>query len=155
MPLKFKFMFDGVNEEVRAGSYHRPHRAHPDDAGLDLVSCFTETVAPNMVTELCTGIAVDIPKGYVGLLTLRSGFSKKYNCMLVNGVGIIDSGYHGEIKANVYRFSNSGPLKIEAGQRFAQLTIVPCLIDDTEHDNEHFLKHKTERGTGGFGSTGE
>lgn len=128
-------------------------RAHDTDAGLDLhyyersINAITFMRGTN--TVLGTGVRVAIPVGYVGLLCLRSSLAKK-GLRLCNGVGIIDSGYRGEIGVMVY-YEEEHRTVIEQGDRIAQLVIVPCpafvpqLVSNLD---------PTPRGTGGFGSTG-
>lgn len=124
-----------------------PTRAHKDDAGLDLRAAESVWIAYGCLCMVDTGTAVDIPKGHVGLLVARSSLCKK-GLMLANGVGIIDSGYHGTIKVPLLGVSADG---IEAGERIAQLVIVP-IADVEPVEVEEF--EDSERGEGGFGSTG-
>ncbi len=132
--------------------YPIPRRAHPDDAGLDLSAAKDTEIAPGGICVVNTGIRMAIPKGYVGLLCLRSGFAVDYpDLCLVNNVGIIDSGYTGNIKA-VFENVGSGDCKIRRGTRFAQLVIVPCLLGSPQFVED---LEDTERGDDGFGSTGE
>ena len=96
-----------------------------------------------------TGVRVAIPKGYVGLLFARSSLCK-YGMLMANGAGVIDSGYTGEIQVPLLNAGDS-VFRVWAGERIAQLVILPCelptftLVDELED---------TERGEGGFGSTG-
>ena len=126
-----------------------PTRAHKDDAGLDLWAAegheFFWTRELKMVD---TGTAVDIPQGHVGLLVARSSFCKK-GLMLANGVGIIDAGYHGTIRVPLVSFETDAEIK--AGERIAQLVIVPIAQVDPVEAEEF---EESERGNGGFGSTG-
>lgn len=131
----------------------KPVRAHPTDAGLDLKAAEDYTI-PTTTMLVKTGVHVEIPEGYVGLIALRSGLSKE-NFYLANGVGIIDSDYRGEImcaiRYNSLAYANK---KIEKYQRIAQLIVVPCLIADEFVENLEDLS-ETERGEGGFGHTGK
>lgn len=132
--------------------YPIPRRAHPDDAGLDLSAATDIEIAPGCTRAVDTGIRMAIPKGYVGLLCLRSGFAvDNPDLRLVNNVGIIDSGYTGNIRAG-FENVGSGDCKIRRGTRFAQLIVVPCLLGSPQ-----FVENleDTERGDGGFGSTGK
>ena len=126
-----------------------PTRAHKDDAGLDLRAAegheFFWTRELKMVD---TGTAVDIPQGHVGLLVARSSLCKK-GLMLANGVGIIDAGYHGTIRVPLVSFETDAEIK--AGERIAQLVIVPIAQVDPVEVEEF---EESERGNGGFGSTG-
>lgn len=132
--------------------YPIPRRAHPDDAGLDLSAATPVEITPRCTRAVDTGIRMAIPKGYVGLLCLRSGFAvDNPDLRLVNNVGIIDSGYTGNIKA-VFENVGSKCCNIRRGTRFAQLIIVPCLLGSPQ-----FVEtlEDTDRGDGGFGSTGK
>ena len=104
-------------------------------------------------TIIPLGIAVEIPDGYVGLLVLRSSAGFKRGLSLVNNVGIIDSDYRGEMKLCVTLVSESFSAEtfVEAGERIAQLVLVPIPQYTLEEVTE---LSTTERGIGGFGSTG-
>ena len=127
-----------------------PTRAHPTDAGLDLAASETTHIAPGVVTLVPTGIEVAIPAGYVGLLIARSSLAVKKAMTLANGVGIIDSDYRGEIKIPVIPLDGCHNL-IQAGQKIAQLIIMPIAAPIVEVVEE---LPDSERGHGGFGSTG-
>lgn len=127
-----------------------PTRAHPTDAGLDLAASETTHIAPGVVTLVPTGIAVAIPEGHVGLLIARSSLAVKKAMTLANGVGIIDSDYRGEIKIPIIPLDGCHNL-IQAGTRIAQLLILPIATPTVEVVAE---LPDTERGDGGFGSTG-
>lgn len=108
-------------------------------------------VKPNQIVEIHTGVYLEIPKGYVGLLFIRSSFGKK-GLMLKNSVGVIDSDYRGEVIAQVVNTSQENIILAD-GERFSQIVVVPSLslkdsIEVVEELNE------TARGKGGFGSTG-
>ena len=122
-----------------------PSYAKPGDAGLDLTAN-NMTREENFI-EYGTGIAVEIPEGYVGLVFPRSSVSKKENFYLKNSVGVIDSGYRGEIKL---RFNQSDS-HYQAGEKVGQLLILPYPTIQLEEVEE---LSSTDRGQGGFGSTG-
>ena len=128
-----------------------PTRAHTTDAGYDLYSTAELTLWPGEIATVGTGIAVDIPRGYVGLVHPRSGLAAKCGVTVLNAPGTIDSGYHGEVKVILVNHSK-GPALFAYGDRIAQLLIqkieTPVLIE-TESFNSF-----TDRGTGGFGSSG-
>lgn len=127
-----------------------PSRAKPGDAGYDLVVSETD---PNQRYKVRFGLAVEIPEGHVGLIFPRSSIHKK-NVVLSNSVGVIDSGYRGELMA-VFREIDSPfkyPHPYQVGDRAAQLIVLP--IPDFEPTWVDELS-ETERGDGGFGSTGE
>ena len=124
-----------------------PKYAKVGDAGMDLVA-ISETVRGGF-TEFGTGLAVEIPEGYVGLIFPRSSISN-VKMFLTNSVGVIDSGYRGEIK---FRFkpTTSGVGKYEVGDRVGQLVVIPYpKVELIEVDG----LEETDRGTGGFGSSG-
>lgn len=120
-------------------------------AGADLYSCENEIeFAPGETKLVHTGIAMQIPVGYVGLIYARSGIASKRGLAPANKVGVIDSDYRGEIMVALHNHSNK-VAKIDAKERIAQIVIAPYLtVNFTEADE----LDDTERGTGGFGSTG-
>ncbi len=120
-------------------------------AGADLYSCEGElSFAPGETKLVHTGIAMQIPDGYVGLVYARSGVATKRGLAPANKVGVIDSDYRGEIMVALHNHSNI-TAKIEAGERIAQIVIAPYLtVDFIESDS----LDETDRGAGGFGSTG-
>ena len=128
-----------------------PTRAHDTDAGLDLYSSRGCPINPGERRLVSTGVHVAIPPGYVGMICPRSGLAHKAGLTVLNAPGIIDAGYTGEIKVNLY---NSDYLSqpVDAGDRIAQLVITPIpgarlvQVDTLE---------ATERGDNGHGSTGE
>lgn len=101
-----------------------------------------------------TGIWVEIPEGYEGDIRMRSGLSIKEGMGVVNGVGTVDSDYRGEIKVIAINFSDQ-PIVIKHGDRIAQLVVLPYLRLDFDRVNNLWDLALTERGTGGFGSTGK
>lgn len=128
-----------------------PQYAHPTDAGMDIYA-IGETYDPiTQVITYNTGIAVKIPEGYVGLIFPRSSVFK-YDLQLTNSVGVIDSGYTGEIKFNFRVLNQNRGVKIyEIGDRIGQLIIMPYPKVVFEEVSE---LQSTDRGDGGFGSTG-
>ena len=127
-----------------------PTRAHPTDAGLDLYAAETIQIAPRVVTLVPTGIATAIPTGHVGLLIARSSLAVKKAMTLANGVGVIDADYRGEIKVPIVTTDGCHNL-IQAGTRIAQLLILPIATPTVEVVS---VLPDSERGNGGFGSTG-
>lgn len=124
-----------------------PTRATDGSAGWDLYTRRSTRETREGSTEFIPlGVAVEIPLGYVGLLCLRSGMSTHLS--QTNGVGIIDSDYRGELAVRIRAFRDS---RIEAGQRVAQLVIVPVLSTRVVEVQE---LSPTVRGTGGWGSSG-
>ena len=132
-----------------------PVRAHPTDAGCDLVSMETKIIYPGDQHLLDTGFAIKIPANFVGLVYNRSS-QGKLRVQIANGTGIIDSDYRGNIKVLLV---NNGldPYEVHAfATRIAQLVITPILIPrfDQFDPNVMGLWDDTARSTGGFGSTG-
>jgi dUTP pyrophosphatase len=128
-----------------------PARAHPGDAGLDLVAADGCELAPGARAAVPTGIAVAIPEGHAGLVVPRSGLARRHGVTVANAPGLIDAGYRGEL---VVLLVNLGDLahRIEPGDRVAQLVVVPVALCDVRQVGE--LPPSDGRGEGGFGSTG-
>ena len=127
-----------------------PTRGTPGAAGLDLYADEDALITNGAPVFVSTGIAVEIPEGYVGLVFIRSGLSKS-GVGLTNSVGVIDSDYRGEIQLSMIYIAGNGGHYIRARDRVAQLVVVPApLFDLIEVD----ALMPTERGAGGFGSTG-
>ncbi len=124
-----------------------PTRAHEDDAGLDIYSPDMLIIKPHKSVKVNTGIHIEIPKGYVGFLKSKSGLNVKRNLI---GEGVIDSGYTGSIVVKLYNLGEDTVL-INAGEKIIQLVLLPIITPELEVVDE---LEATERGTGGFGSTG-
>jgi dUTP pyrophosphatase len=124
-----------------------PKRANRTDAGADLMSKEDLEIYPGEQKLVGTGVATKIPEGYAGFVFNRSSQGKK-GITIPHSVGVIDADYRGEIKVLLKNISDD-PYKIQRGDRIAQLVIMPVLLPD-------FIDvwNDTERGTGGFGSTG-
>lgn len=125
-----------------------PNRAHRTDAGLDLYTPEDVTIWPHYRKSIDTGVHVEIPEGYVGLLTSKSGLMAKHGIM---SSGTIDSGFTGSIKAVLFNLSDDA-LTVKKGQKITQLVLFPIITPDLEVVDE---LGDTERGEGGFGSTGD
>lgn len=124
-----------------------PEFAHKTDAGADLRSPI-ETVVPargNVVID--TGVHVEIPEGYVGMLKSKSGLNVKHNLI---GEGVIDCGFMGSIRVKLYNLGDTD-YQIQRGDKIIQLVIVPCIYCEFTQVDKFA---ETERGDGGFGSTG-
>ncbi len=121
-------------------------------AGADLYACTGETVTinPHETKLIHTGIAMEIPVGFAGLVYARSGIASKRGLAPANKVGVIDSDYRGEIMVALHNHSESVQT-IENGERIAQLVIAPYITADFILSDE---LDDTQRGEGGFGSTG-
>lgn len=127
----------------------QPCRAHEGDAGADLRSANNYKIRPHTAELIDTGIKVAIPFGYFGMVVSRSGHGK-HRISLANRVGVIDATYRGNIFVRLENLSDE-EFVIKTYDRIAQLIIVPCLLP--EFILSDFLD-ETERGEGGFGSTG-
>jgi dUTP pyrophosphatase len=121
-------------------------------AGADLYNLPDNavTVEPYQTVLIKTGIALEIPEGYCGLVFARSGLATKRGLAPANKVGVIDADYRGEIMVALHNHSEA-PATVEGGERIAQLAIVPFLKAEFEEADE---LSETVRGEGGFGSTG-
>lgn len=129
-----------------------PAYASPDAAGADLYALTDGpvTIAPGQTVLIHTGIALAIPKGYVGLVYARSGLATKEGLAPANKVGVIDADYRGELMVSLYNQSKVTRI-VECGERIAQLVITPYLTAQFTQADE---LDGTRRGAGGFGSTG-
>ena len=129
---------------------HAPVKAHPTDAGYDLVATTSKTLAPGQCALIPTGLRINLPAGTVGYVCPRSGLAAKHRITVTNAPGVIDPGYTGEILVNLINF---GPYTytIHRGDRIAQLIIHNTVDVDWQHVTEF---EETQRGTNGHGSTG-
>ena len=130
-----------------------PHRATEGSAGLDLCACMDEplTLAGGETALIPTGLAIALPSAQYGAFVFaRSGLSIKHGIGLLNSVGVIDSDNRGEIKVGVINQIQE-PYTIQPGERIAQLVVMPVSVMPVEEAAD---LDETERGAGGFGSTG-
>lgn len=132
---------------------HDITRATAGSAGLDLSpsGCCGSLLMPGSVRKVQTGVYVEIPEGYVGIIALRSSVASRGDLYMAGGIGVVDSDYRGEIHIPVAT-SNVHGARITPGERIAQLLILPAPIFDIEVVQE---LGETARGDGGFGSTGK
>ncbi|MDO5083736.1 dUTP diphosphatase [Arachnia propionica] len=130
---------------------HLPRQARPGDAGADLRAAHRVTLAPGERTLVGTGVRVALPEGTFGMVTPRSGMAARAGLGIVNSPGIIDAGYRGEIKVCLINHDPRQVIDIAAGERIAQLVVVPFLR--AEFVITHALD-ATVRGEDGYGSTG-
>jgi dUTP pyrophosphatase len=128
-----------------------PTRAHQGDAGLDLYALEGATLAPGARASLRTGVAVEIPDGRAGLVLPRSGLAERHGIALVNAPGLIDSGYRGEVRVLLLNTDRDQSCEIVRGDRIAQLVLVALEVSSVVVVEELEL---SERGAGGFGSSG-
>jgi len=140
--LKFRLLEPGAQ---------LPSRANSGDAGLDLRAVEPATIGPSERAAIGTGLAVEIPPGHAGLVLPRSGLALRHGISMVNAPGLVDSGYRGELRVLLLNTDREHPFDVEPGDRIAQLLIVPFAeavpIEAAELSD-------SERGAGGFGSTG-
>lgn len=121
-------------------------------AGADLYACLEQpvTIEPGESAWISTGIALEVPKGCAGLIYARSGMACKKGLAPANKVGVIDSDYRGEVVVVLHNHGDR-PQTVESGERIAQLVITPVLTPSYEEVKE---LSSSDRGAGGFGSTG-
>jgi len=127
-----------------------PQRTHPGDAGIDLQARVDAVLATGEWGMIPTGIAVAIPDGYAGLVAPRSGLAARHGVSVVNGPGVVDAGYRGEINVILIN-QGSQPVVFSRGDRIAQLVVVPVVIPELA---EVAQLPDSARGSGGFGSSG-
>lgn len=128
-----------------------PSYAYEGDAGLDLRASEDVTLQPFERRLIPTGLAVAIPEGYAGFVQPRSGMALKRGLSMANTPGLIDAHYRGELKVVAINLDPKEAIHIERGERIAQLVIQQVPIVDLEEVDE---LDDTDRGAGGFGSSG-
>jgi dUTP pyrophosphatase len=128
-----------------------PGYARPDDAGADLRTAVDITLAPGERRTVPTGVALALPPGYAGFVHPRSGLAARHGLTVVNAPGTVDAGYRGEIRVTLLNTDAAQPLVLRRGDRIAQL-----VVQRVEHVRfvEVAELPASERGAGGFGSTG-
>lgn len=126
------------------------HKAHKFDAGLDISATLGGVIKSNSYGTVDTGLFIEVPKGYVGIIWSRSGLAMKHGIHV--GAGCVDSGYTGEVRVVLYNHSNED-FTYEKGDRIAQLLTIPINVERYVQTDE--FSNTTNRGTGGFGSTGK
>ena len=126
---------------------YMPTRAHEDDAGLDLYATETKIVYARDSAVFDTGVHIELPKGTVGMLKSKSGLNVKHG---LTSEGVVDVGYTGSICVKLYNNSDSD-YRVNRGDKISQLVIMPILTPSLELVED---LDETERGNGGFGSTG-
>jgi len=128
-----------------------PSRAHAGDAGLDLHACEAAHLGPGERWGVGTGLAVEIPEGYAGLVLPRSGLARDHGIALVNSPGLIDAGYRGEVRVLLLNTDPAETFRVEPGERIAQLVVVPVGLPEPV---EVEALSDSSRGGNGFGSSG-
>lgn len=126
---------------------YRPTRGHATDAGLDLRAEMDSLIFPRSYAIFHTGVHVQLPTGYCGLLVSKSGLNVNHHIV---STGLIDEGYTGEIVVKLYNHGDA-PYEVHRGDKISQLVILPCFHEEIEFVDE---LETTERGDNGFGSTG-
>lgn len=128
-----------------------PIYAHPGDAGADLHSAETLTLAPGQRALVGTGVSIALPDGFAAFIVPRSGLAAKHGITVLNSPGTVDAGYRGEIKVALLNTDKFESFEIEHGDRIAQMIIMPVT-------RARFVPVESlpasDRGQGGFGSTG-
>jgi dUTP pyrophosphatase len=128
-----------------------PAYAHHGDAGADLVTAVDVTLAPGERVLVPTGVALALPEGYVALVHPRSGLAARHGLSIVNTPGTIDAGYRGEIKVLLINHDVHESIELHRGDRVAQLVV-------QRYERAHFVAvdelPESDRGAGGYGSTG-
>ena len=137
-----------LNENAKIPTYGTEYSAGAD---LYALADFVVTIDAGETVLMHTGIAMEIPEGYVGLVFARSGLATKKNLAPANKVGVIDADYRGEIMVALHNHGTA-PQTVECGERIAQIAIVPFLKAEFNECDE---LSDTVRGAGGFGSTGK
>lgn len=125
-----------------------PCRAHSSDGGYDLFSREDAVIYPNAGGLFDTGVHIAIPEGYVGFLKSKSGLNVKHS---IQSEGVIDSGYTGSIHVKLFNHGSKA-VTIQKGQKISQLVLLPIITPKLELVDS---LEETERGSGGFGSTGK
>jgi dUTP pyrophosphatase len=128
-----------------------PEYAHPGDAGADLHAAEAVVLAPGQRALIATGVSIALPDGYAAFVVPRSGLAAKHGITVVNSPGTVDAGYRGEIKVTLLNTDLNEPFSIAVGDRIAQLIVMPVV-------RASFIQVDrlpgSQRGEGGFGSTG-
>jgi dUTP pyrophosphatase len=128
-----------------------PTRAYPGDAGLDLYALEDGVLDAGERASIRTGIAIEIPEGEAGLVLPRSGLAARHGIALVNAPGLIDAGYRGEVRVLLLNTDRLLSFELAAGDRIAQLVLVKVQTPEVVEVEDLAV---SERGAGGFGSSG-
>ena len=144
--MKYNVKIKKLNENAIIPTYGSPY-----SAGADLYSAMDDvTIAPHTTTLIKTGLALELPVGFAGLIYARSGLASRRGLAPANKVGVIDCDYRGEVMVALHNHSEAAQT-VAKGERIAQLVITPYVVADFEEADE---LSETVRGEGGFGSTG-
>lgn len=141
-------MSDMMIDVVLDAGAKMPDRAHEPDAGADIFSPVTVTVYPGESVVIDTGVHMEIPYGYAGFIKSKSGLNVKHGIL---SEGVVDAGYTGSIRVKLYNHGHEA-YTVKEGDKISQIVILPVLLCGfTKVD----ALEETERGSGGFGSTGK
>lgn len=136
---------------VLIASGQTPTYAHPGDAGADLHAAEALTLAPGARATVGTGVSIALPDGYVAFVVPRSGLAARRGITIVNSPGTVDAGYRGELRVTLLNTDLEESFDVAVGDRIAQLIVMPV-------SRAEFVRVETlpgsQRGEGGFGSTG-
>lgn len=144
--MKYNVKIKKLSEKAIIPTYGSPY-----SAGADLYSAMDDlTIEPHTTTLVKTGISLEIPVGFAGLIYARSGLASKRGLAPANKVGVVDCDYRGEVMVALHNHSDI-PQTVASGERIAQLVITPYVVAEFEETDE---LSETIRGEGGFGSTG-
>lgn len=149
-PKKMKIYFHKLTPDAVI-----PSRATAESAGFDLSVCSETpvTIEPGKTVLVHTGVAVVLPMGTAGMVYPRSGLASKHGIDLANCVGVIDSDYRGELMVPLHNHSDQ-PFTVSGGDRIAQMVVTPVILPEVEEIPIDEPMPESERGEGGFGSTG-
>ena len=144
--MKYNVKIKKLNDAATVPTYGSPY-----SAGADLYSAMDEvTIDPHTTKLIKTGLALELPVGFAGLIYARSGLATKRGLAPANKVGVIDCDYRGEVMVALHNHTDI-PQSVAQGERIAQLVITPYIVAEFEEAEE---LSETVRGEGGFGSTG-
>ncbi len=143
--IQIKFTMEPGCEDLK------PAKAHADDAAFDLRSRTDLIAQPGKVTLVPTGLHIELPAGYEAQVRPRSGLALKHQIGILNSPGTIDAGYRGEVCSILFNFGET-PFEIKRGDRISQMVI--AALPEVELAEAETLSD-TDRGAGGFGSTGK
>ena len=143
--IQIKFTMEPGCEDLK------PAKAHADDAAFDLRSRADLIAQPGKVTLVPTGLHIELPAGYEAQVRPRSGLALKHQIGILNSPGTIDAGYRGEVCSILFNFGDT-PFEIKRGDRISQMVI--AALPEVELTEAEELSD-SNRGTGGFGSTGK
>lgn len=146
MSGRVEVLLQRLDPELPAPAYE-----HPGDAGLDLRARVDVELGPGERAVVPTGVAVALPRGTVALVCPRSGLAARHGVGLVNGPGVIDAGYRGEISVVLVNHDRQASVLLRRGDRIAQLVVQEVLHASLVEVDE---LPGSQRGNGGFGSTG-